>query len=104
MEVYRRKFSFTATREYIRTYIRRYTSPNDNLEYGYTDSNALLQSRPKSEPLKPHEAERRPTKYEVINDIKRFPTVYCILSQTFDVLQLDVALQKQLHTHVKYSR
>ena len=26
------------------TYIRRYTSPNDNFEYGYPHSNALLQS------------------------------------------------------------
>ena len=26
----------------FRTYIRRYTSPNENLEYGYPHSNALL--------------------------------------------------------------
>ena len=26
----------------FRTYIRRYTSPNDNFEYGYPNSNALL--------------------------------------------------------------
>ena len=51
MEVYRRiygrKFSFTATRKRsrqrdFRTYIRRYTSPNENFEYGYPHSNALL--------------------------------------------------------------
>ena len=26
----------------FRTYIRRYTSPNENFEYGYPNSNALL--------------------------------------------------------------
>ena len=40
VEVYRRingrKFSFMATR------IRRYTSPNENFEYGYPHSNALI--------------------------------------------------------------
>ena len=45
--IYGRKFSFTATRKRsrkrdFRTYIRRYTSPNENFEYGYPHSNALL--------------------------------------------------------------
>ena len=37
---YGRKFSFTVKRDF-RTYIRRYTSPNENFEYGYPHSNAL---------------------------------------------------------------
>ena len=28
----------------FRTYIRRYTSPNENFEYGYPHSNALLEA------------------------------------------------------------
>ena len=37
-------------------------------------------------------------KRDVINDIKLFPTVYRrILSQIFDVIQSEVALQKQMH-------
>ena len=31
------------------TYIRRFTSPNENFEYGYPHSNALLQFRLESE-------------------------------------------------------
>ena len=37
------------------------------------------------------QATRHPTKCNVINDVKLFPTVY------FDVIQSDVALQKQVH-------
>ena len=57
-EVYRlifgRKFSFTATRERrrkrdFRPYTRRYTTPNENFEYGYPHSNAFLQFRLKLE-------------------------------------------------------
>ena len=36
------------------TYIRRYTSPNENFEYGYPHSNALLQFELKLERCKPH--------------------------------------------------
>ena len=69
-EVYRRiyggKFSFTAMREWsrkrdFRTYIRRYTSQNENFLYGYPHSNALLQSRLKLERCKPHKAAQRHT-------------------------------------------
>ena len=89
-EVYRRlygrKLSFTATRERsrkrdFRTYIRRYTFPNENVEYGNPHSNALLQFRLKFERCKPHNAARHATKYDVINDVKLFPAVcrriYC---------------------------
>ena len=37
----------------FRMYIWRYTSPNDNFEYGYPHSNALLQSRFELERCKP---------------------------------------------------
>ena len=56
--------------------IRRYTSPNENFEYGYPHSNPLLQSGLKSERCKPHKDARHPTKCDVINDVKLFPTVY----------------------------
>ena len=39
--VLRRRVSGAVKRDF-RTYIRRFTSPNQNFEYGYTHSNALL--------------------------------------------------------------
>ena len=42
--VLRRRASGAVKRDF-RTYIRRYTSPNENFEYGYPHSNALLQFR-----------------------------------------------------------
>ena len=38
--VLRRRVSGAVKRDF-RTYIRRYTSPNENFEYGYPHSNAL---------------------------------------------------------------
>ena len=46
--VLRRRMSGAVKRDF-RTYIRRYTSPNENFEYGYPHSNALLQFRLESE-------------------------------------------------------
>ena len=60
----------------FRTYIRRYTSSNENFEYGYPHSNAILQFRLKLERCEPHKAARHPTKGDVIEDVKLFPTVY----------------------------
>ena len=40
--VLRRRASGAVKRDF-RTYIRRYTSPNEDFEYGYPHSNALLQ-------------------------------------------------------------
>ena len=57
-------------------YIRRYTSPNENFEYGYPHSNALLQFRLKLEGCMPHDVICHTMKCCVINDIKLFPTVY----------------------------
>ena len=79
--IYGRKFRFTATSERsvkrdFRTYIRRYSSPNENFEYGYPHSNERLQFKLKLERYKPHKAARLPTKCDVINDVKLFPTVY----------------------------
>ena len=73
--VLRRRASGAVKREF-RTYIRRYTSPNGNFEYGYPHSNALLQFRLKLERCKPHNAARHSTKCDVINDVKLFLTVY----------------------------
>ena len=73
--VLRRRASGAVKREF-RTYIRRYTSPNENFEYGYPHSYALLQFELKLERCKPHKAARHPTKCDVINDVKLFPTVY----------------------------
>ena len=51
-------------------------SPNENFEYGYPHSNALLQFHLKLECCKPHNTACHPTKCDVIYDIKLFPTVY----------------------------
>ena len=58
------------------TYIRRFTSPNENFEYGYSHSNAHLQFCLKFEHCKPRNTARHPRKYDVINDVKLFPVVY----------------------------
>ena len=73
--VLRRRASGAAKRDF-RTYIQRHTSPNENFEYGYPHSNALLEFELKCERCQPHRAGRQPTKCEVINDVKLFPTVY----------------------------
>ena len=84
----------------FRTYIRRYTSLNENFEYGYLHSNAFPHVRLKLEPFKLHKAARQPTICDIFNDTKLFPTVnhrICIsqdiLSQIIDVIQADIALQ-----------
>ena len=83
----------------FRTYIGRYTSPNENFEYGYPHSNALLQFDLKLERCKPHRAAHHPTKGDVIDDAKLFPTVYrrIYCCKFFDVIQSDVTLQTQVH-------
>ena len=73
--VLRRRVSGAVKRDF-RTYIRRYTSPNENFEYGYPHSNALLQFRLRFERCKPRNTARHPTKYDEINDFKLFPAVY----------------------------
>ena len=62
-------------------YIRQYTSQNENFEYGYPHSNALLQFRLKLECCKLHEAASHPMKYDIINDVKIFRTVYHLILQ-----------------------
>ena len=68
--------------------------------YGYPHSNAFLQFRIKMERCKPHKAARHPTKWEVVNEVKLFPTVYrrvyyrkCLTLSN----QTSRALQKQVH-------
>ena len=73
--VLRRRASGAVKRDF-RTYIRRYTSPNENFEYGYPHSNALLQFRLKLERCELHNDAHHPTKFDVFNDGKLFPTVY----------------------------
>ena len=60
----------------FRMYIRRYTSPNENFEYGSPHSNALLQFCLNLEHWELHKAARHPTRCDVINDVKLFLTVY----------------------------
>ena len=71
-----RRCASGAVKRDFRTYIQRYTSPYENFEYGYRHSNALLQFELELERCKPHKAALHPTKCDVINDVKLFPTVY----------------------------
>ena len=73
--MYGRKLSFTATLE-------GYISINENFEYGFPHSNALLQSRSIMERCKQHKAARHSTKCDEINVSSQD-----ILSQIFDVIQ-----------------
>ena len=67
------------------------TSDDLPFEYGYPHSNALLKFELKLERCKPHTTARHPTKSDVINDVKLFP------SQTFYIIHSDVALQTKVH-------
>ena len=60
----------------IPPYIRQYTSPNENFEHGFLHFDALLNIRLKLDCYEPHKASCHPTKCDVINDVKLFPTVY----------------------------
>ena len=91
--VLQRRASGAVKRDF-RTYIRRYTSPNEKVEYGYPHSNALLQFRLKFERRKPHNAARHPTKYDVNNDVKMFPAVYPRIYCRKYVIRSEVAFQK----------
>ena len=50
----------------FRTYIRRYISPNENFEYGYPHSYALLQFHLNLDRCKSHKAACHSTEYDVI--------------------------------------
>ena len=78
----------------FQTYMRQFTSPNENFEYGYPHSNAHLHSHLKLEHCKPHQAAHHQTKYEVINNIKLFPTVY---GRIYCCKILMLYNQKQVH-------
>ena len=85
--VLRRRASGAVKRDF-RTYIQRYTSPNEVLNMVFPHSNALL----KLERCKPHKAARHPTKDDKIDDVKLFPTAFLTLSN-----QTSRALQTQVH-------
>ena len=66
--VLRLRSRVTVKRDF-RTYIRRYTSPNENFDYGYPHSNPLLQLELKLEHCNPQKATHHPTKFDVINEL-----------------------------------
>ena len=73
--VLRRRASGAEKRDF-QTYIRRYISPNENFEYGYPHSNALLQFALKVERCKLYKTARHRTECDVIYDVKLFQIVY----------------------------
>ena len=83
-----------AVKSNFRTYIRQYTSPNENFEYGYPHSNALLQFELKLERCKPHKVAHHPTKGDVIDTYKithivaaNIPRLlYLVLTSSLDIL------------------
>ena len=70
-----RRASGSVKRDF-RMYIQRYTCPNENFEYGYPHSNAFHQFPLKLKHCKQHKATHHPTKGNIINDVKLFPTIY----------------------------
>ena len=89
-----------------RTYIRRYTSPNYKLEYGYPHSNVLFNIYT-SKPgicikyiscISDLNSQRRPIINNVAHDVG-FPAALWrnILSQISDVIQSDIVLYLQVH-------
>ena len=50
--------------------------PQMEIEYSYPLSNVLLQFHFELEHCKPHKAAHHPTKCDIIDDVKLFPTVY----------------------------
>ena len=93
-----------AVKRDFRTYIRRYSFPNENFEYGYPHSNALLQFELNLERCKPHKATGHPTNCDVINDVKLFPTVYRrIYCRKFLTLSNQTSrLQTHVHLNVLF--
>ena len=78
--VLRRRASGAVKREF-RTYIRRYTSPNEKFEYGYPHSNALLQFRPQFElgsRIKPHVIQRDVTLLMTSNYFRQYIAGYTV--------------------------
>ena len=73
--VLQRRASRAVKRDFL-TCIQRYTSPNENFEYGYPHSNALLQFYLHFAHYMVHKASCHLTKFNVINDVKLFLTVY----------------------------
>ena len=93
-----RRHSSGGIKRDFRPYTRRYTSPNENFEYGYPHSNALLQFPLKCKCCKPHKAACHLTVCDVINDVKLFQTIlFRIYCHKFLNFQSDIALQKQVH-------
>ena len=60
----------------ISDHISKFIPPqNENFEYGYPHSNALLQFHLKLGSCKPHKAVHHPTKCDVINDVN-YQTIF----------------------------
>ena len=76
-----------AVKRDFQMYIQQYNSTNENFEYGYPFSNALLQFPLKLKHCKRHKDVGHPTTYDIINDVKLFRTVYCrIYCHNFSML------------------
>ena len=57
---------------------------NENFEYSYPHSNALLQFCIKLEPCKPHIIQHCVTHCDIVNDVKLFPTVRGLSQKVVD--------------------
>ena len=76
-----------------------YNIPPQIFEYGYPNFYVLLRFFLKLERCKPHKVTCHPIKCDVIKDVKLFS----ILTQIFNIIQSDVALQKQVHWNMIYT-
>ena len=88
-----RRHPSRAVKRDFKTYIRRYTSPNENFDF-----NAFMHFRLELEHCKLHKTARHPTKCDVINDFKQFPKVYCRINcHKFLALSNQMLRYKKVH-------
>ena len=85
--VLRRRVSGAVKRDF-RTYIRRYTSPNENFEYGYPHSNALLTFPLKKTVKMYFVATKRPAAASCIKPLAS--CIYSLVNQWKATLRNDV--------------
>ena len=85
--VLRRRVSKAVKRDF-RKYIRRYTSPNENFEYGYPNSNALLNFPLKKTVKMYFVAPKRPAATSYIKPLAS--CIYSLVSQWKATLHNDV--------------
>ena len=91
-----------AVKHDFRTYIRRYTSPNDKSENGYPHSNVYLTFTHQNQAFAAKTLDALATYIHYVDQSQVTLLMTCcfqqyILLQISDVIQLDIMLHSQVH-------